>query len=190
MDVRVIDKDKDPWFILIDVCKILDIKNSRDASSKLDEDEKNTVAITDGTDGNPQKTVINESGLYSLILRSRKPEAKQFKKWVTSELTNYKNLLGCKDIKNQNIIPFTFENTSVRVVNRDGEAWFVANDVASALGYSKPRNAISVHCKAAISIGALIQGSLDPQTKIIPERDVYRLVMRSKLPSALFKKIK
>lgn len=48
----------------------------------------------------------------------------------------------------------------------------------------KPRNAIFAHYKSAISIGALNQGSLDPQTKIIPERDVYRLVMRSKLPSA------
>lgn len=89
-----------------------------------------------------------------------------------------------KDILNQNIIPFTFENTKVRVINRDGEAWFVANDVASVLGYLKPRNAIFAHYKSAISIGALNQGSLDPQTKIIPERDVYRLVMRSKLPSA------
>ncbi|WP_338329698.1 phage antirepressor KilAC domain-containing protein [Commensalibacter sp. Nvir] len=83
-----------------------------------------------------------------------------------------------------NIIPFQFENTEIRVVNQNAEAWFVGSDVAKALGYSKPRNAIAQHCKSAISIGALNQGALDPQTKIIPERDVYRLIMRSKLPSA------
>jgi len=86
MDVRIIDKENDPWFVLIDVCKILDIKNSRDASSKLDEDEKNTVAIADSLGGLQETTIINESGLYSLILRSRKREAKRFKKWVTAEV--------------------------------------------------------------------------------------------------------
>jgi len=86
MDVRIIDKDNNPWFVLNDVCKILDIKNSRDASSKLDEDEKNTVAIADSLGGLQETTIINESGLYSLILRSRKREAKRFKKWVTAEV--------------------------------------------------------------------------------------------------------
>ena len=88
------------------------------------------------------------------------------------------------DEKSNHITLFNFNNFNIRVIEKDNEAWFVANDVAFVLGYSKPRNAVSTHCKSAISIGALNQGSLDPQTKIIPERDVYRLIMRSKLPSA------
>ena len=63
----------------------MDVVNSRDAVVRLDADEKNTVVLTDGTPGNPQKTIVNEPGLYTLILGSRKPEAKAFKRWITHE---------------------------------------------------------------------------------------------------------
>jgi prophage antirepressor-like protein len=80
--VRVIIRDGEPWFVLADVCKVLEINNPRDAASRLDDDEKGVV-ITD-TLGGPQKTtVISESGLYSVVMTSRKPEAKVFKRWVT-----------------------------------------------------------------------------------------------------------
>lgn len=75
-----------PWFVAKEVCDLLGIKNSRDVISRLDEDEKDTVAINDGTPGNPNKTIVSESGLYSLIFKSRKEEAKKFRKWVTSEV--------------------------------------------------------------------------------------------------------
>ncbi len=84
--VRSMLIDDNPWFVAVDVCRALEIKNSRDAISSLDEDEKNTVAITDSIPGNPNKTIISEAGLYSLILRSRKPEAKAFKRWITHEV--------------------------------------------------------------------------------------------------------
>jgi|GEM_PF-708262 len=84
--VRTFDRDGVIWFVLVDVCKVLEIANSRDASARLDDDEKDTVVITDGIPGNPTKTIINESGLYSLILTSRKEAAKRFKKWVTAEV--------------------------------------------------------------------------------------------------------
>lgn len=80
------DEQGEPWFVAKDVCDILDITNNRDAVSSLDEDEKNTVAISDGTAGNPYKTIVSEAGLYSLIMRSRKPDAKRFKRWVTHEV--------------------------------------------------------------------------------------------------------
>jgi Prophage antirepressor len=68
------------------VCKALEISNGRDAVSRLDSDEKSSVALTDGTPGNPNMTIINEPGLYSLVLGSRKPEAKAFKRWITHEV--------------------------------------------------------------------------------------------------------
>jgi anti-repressor protein len=74
------------YFVASDVCKVLAINNVSDALSRLDEDEKNTIVLNEGNKGNPNKTIINESGLYSLVLSSRKPEAKAFKKWVTSEV--------------------------------------------------------------------------------------------------------
>lgn len=84
--IRVVERDGEPWFVAADVCRALDVVNSRDAVARLDTDEKNTVVLTDGTPGNPQKTVVNEPGLYTLILGSRKPEAKAFKRWVTHEV--------------------------------------------------------------------------------------------------------
>lgn len=80
------DKAGDPWFIAKDVCDILEISNNRDAISQLDDDEKNTVVISDGIPGNPNKTIISEPGLYKLIMRSRKPQAKEFQRWVTHEV--------------------------------------------------------------------------------------------------------
>ena len=84
--VRTVFKEGEPWFVLKDVCEILDIGNSRMVAERLDDDEKNRVSITDGNRGNPNFTVISESGLYNVIFLSRKPEAKKFKKWVTSEV--------------------------------------------------------------------------------------------------------
>lgn len=84
--IRVKLENGEPWFVAVDVCKALEIVNSRDAVARLDDDEKNTVVLTDGMRGNPQKATVNEAGLYTLILGSRKPEAKAFKRWVTHEI--------------------------------------------------------------------------------------------------------
>lgn len=83
--IRSITVDGEPWFIATDVCSILEIGNSRQAVSYLDDDEKG-VTTNDTPGGAQQVGIVNESGLYSLILRSRKAEAKAFKKWVTSVL--------------------------------------------------------------------------------------------------------
>ena len=75
-----------PWFVAKDVCECLDINNSRQALARLDSDEKNSVILNDGTPGNPEKGIVNEYGLYSLVLSSRKPSAKAFKRWITHEV--------------------------------------------------------------------------------------------------------
>ncbi len=85
-NVRVIDRDGDPWFVLNDACAVLGIGNASDAASRLDEDEKFEVSLADPHGRKQNHTVINESGLYSLILRSEKPNAKRFKKWVTADV--------------------------------------------------------------------------------------------------------
>lgn len=86
-EVRTLSIDGEPWFVGKDVADILGYTNPRDALAKhVDDEDKNTVAICDGTPGNPNTTVINESGLYSLILSSKLPNAKKFKRWVTSEV--------------------------------------------------------------------------------------------------------
>lgn len=80
------DENGDPWFVAKDVCDILEISNDRDAISRLDSDEKNAVVILDGIAGNLNKTIISEPGLSRLIMRSRKPEAREFQRWVTHEV--------------------------------------------------------------------------------------------------------
>lgn len=89
-EVRTILIGNEPWFVAIDVCAALSISNNRDAVGRLDDDEKMTVDLTDshsGVRGGAQKiSVVNESGLYTLVLSSRKPEAKAFKRWITHEV--------------------------------------------------------------------------------------------------------
>jgi len=84
-EVRTIEIKGEPWFVAKDIASILDFKDAWSMTKGLDEDEKDTTNCST-LGGNQEMTVINESGLYSAIIRSRKPEAKQFKKWVTSEL--------------------------------------------------------------------------------------------------------
>lgn len=85
--VRTILKEGEPYFIGKDVAEILGYSNTRDALAKhVDDEDKNTVAIRDGIQGNPNLTIINESGVYALIFGSKLPAAKKFKRWVTSEV--------------------------------------------------------------------------------------------------------
>jgi prophage antirepressor-like protein len=85
-EIRTIQKeDGSIWFVNKDVCDTLHISKHRDALSRLDEDERGSVKLD--TPGGKQKiSIISESGLYTLVLRSNKPEAKKFRKWVTSEV--------------------------------------------------------------------------------------------------------
>lgn len=85
-EVRVVrDENREPWFVAQDICAILDISRHRDAADGLDEDERGRLKVD--TLGGPQEmVVISESGLYTLIIRSNKSEAKKFKRWVTHKV--------------------------------------------------------------------------------------------------------
>ena len=83
--VRTVLRDGAPWWVLKDVCSALEIENSRNVTARLDEDEKDVHSV-DTPGGRQEVTNINESGLYNVILRSDKPEAKKFKRWVTHEV--------------------------------------------------------------------------------------------------------
>jgi anti-repressor protein len=96
--IRIIVKDGEPWFVAADVCSILDIDTSTAVNGRnrisdngiirdggLDDDEKDTdIVSTPG--GSQEVLIVSEAGLYSLILKSRKPEAKAFKRWITHEV--------------------------------------------------------------------------------------------------------
>ncbi len=87
--VRVVDVEGEPWFVAADVCRVLDLGNPTEAVRALEDDEKITLS---NSEGNPRAGIphslnaISESGLYSLVFRSRKEEAKTFRRWVTKEV--------------------------------------------------------------------------------------------------------
>lgn len=83
--IRTVARNGEPWFVAADVCRALEIVNNRDALSRLDADEKG-VGSTDTPGGNQDMTIVNEPGLYALVLGSRKPEARAFKRWITHEV--------------------------------------------------------------------------------------------------------
>lgn len=84
--IRVIDRDGEPWFVASDVCKAIDLDNVSRALDRLEDDEKDDVTLSDVIGRRQRIAIINEPGMYSLILRSDKPEAKAFRRWVTHEV--------------------------------------------------------------------------------------------------------
>lgn len=83
--VRIVDRGGDPWFVLADACRVLEIANPRNAAARLDDDEKGVHSVD--TLGGPQSVrIISEPGLYAVIRTSRKPAAKRFDRWVRHEV--------------------------------------------------------------------------------------------------------
>lgn len=85
-EIRTVQVNGEPWFVLADVCKVLEIARGTKVAERLEEDEVRQTSITDSLGRQQKAYIINESGLYTVILRSDKPQAKPFRKWVTSEV--------------------------------------------------------------------------------------------------------
>ncbi len=85
-EVRTVRMNGELWFVLKDVCEVLDISNHKMTAQRLDADEVSQTYLIDSMGREQSTYIISESGLYSVILRSDKPEAKPFRKWVTSEV--------------------------------------------------------------------------------------------------------
>lgn len=89
-DIRVMtDEQGEPWFVLKDICAALEIENTSRVAGRLEEDDLTTSKVTDNLGRNQLSFLISEAGLYEVIFMSRKPEAKVFKRWVTSEVLPY-----------------------------------------------------------------------------------------------------
>lgn len=85
-DVRTVDQNSQTWWVLTDVCEALELKAPHRVASRLDEDERTFMTVVDTAGRRQEVIIINEPGLYSVILRSNKPEAKAFKRWITHEV--------------------------------------------------------------------------------------------------------
>ena len=149
-----------------DVCKSLNINNVGNATAKLDDDKKGIHAM-DTLDGEQKVSIISEAGMYSIILLSRKPEAKAFKRWITHEVISY--------IRNHNELSF------------NGDPWFVAADVCKALGLTQVSRAMG---RLYADEGGLLQVThpQNPEKTIevnaVNEPGLYHLILCSKKPEA------
>lgn len=92
--IRCFVIDNEPWFVAKDVCLCLELSNVSEALSRIDDDERSTLRISDSA-GGPERNLVNEYGLYNLTLGSRKPEARQFKRWITHEVIPSIRKTGC-----------------------------------------------------------------------------------------------
>ena len=144
--IRSVMVNNEPYFVAKDICDILEIKNSRDAMTRLDEDEKAGVVLTDGSQ-NRNMTAVNEYGLYNLILASRKPEAKAFKKWITHEVIpsirkNGGYLAGQEQMTEDEILAkaIIFANNKINELKKNNQLLEVKNSqLAVANEMMKPK---------------------------------------------------
>ncbi len=140
-EIRTLWEDNETWFILKDLCDILGHTNPSVAIKMLDDDERGKKSL-----GRQGKTwVVNESGLYTLILRSNKPESKTFRKWVTSEVLpairkkGYYGTAKTKegdyvDARDQLFDVREYNGIDIRFIDINGELWFSVNDIHKAIG--------------------------------------------------------
>ena len=142
--VRVVMQDNEPWFVAADVCKALEIGNTSQALSRLDSDEKGIIS-NDTPGGKQEMTTVSEPGLYSLVLSSRKPEAKAFKRWITHDVIpsirkhgaymtaqtidsiiadpgNFMKLVSALNDERQNVQKLTEQNATL-VINNNRLEW-------------------------------------------------------------------
>lgn len=164
------------------------------------------------TSGEQPVTIIPESDVYRLVGETTLPSAERFKDWMYEEVFSRRAPLEIKladepatqeipespaesdrpdgidywlanDEPSTSLIALEFDGQRVRTVTKDGKPYFVANDVARCLGYSRPANAIKQHCKGVTATVTPTPGGKQ-KTAIIPESDVFRLINASTLPSA------
>ena len=142
--VRTIKNQNGLWFVAKDVCDILELTNPSEALKALDDNEKSSLRISEGTSpkgGNPNMNVISESGLYALIMRSNKPEAKKFRKWVTSEVLPSIRKTGRYDIRTSKFYSGVEIAKALSMDLYDLEIAAVHNGITSKYGYIDRKDA-------------------------------------------------
>lgn len=197
--VRATLHNGDAWFVGKDVAEILGYSKHRDAIRKYVEERHRTdkLPIRDDLGRTQRPICVNEFGAWSLIEHSGFHKADRFKHWITSgilpkvyrssETDAVVNAVEKVKTENAKSAMQIFENSEfgkVRVVDVDGEPWFIANEVARALGYTNPSKATNDHCKHSEMWWDNDSLGRPQRFKIIPESDLYRLAAKSKLPGA------
>lgn len=148
-EVRSLLVGSEPWLVAKDVCEVLGLSHTTNAIKALDEDEKLTVKLLQSGQNRPM-WLINESGFFALVMKSTKPEAKTFRKWVTSEVLpsiRKKGYYGSKIKENDFIdardVPYQRQELNgftIRFIQINGETWYSLNDIHTTIGCSTGSN--------------------------------------------------
>lgn len=208
-EIRRVKMNEQTWYMAADICKKVGISNCTVAMRSISPEYKRKLPF--GSKGAAEKQFLNESGVYELLKRTRKPGAEEFEKWFTEWLAggmvevepeqepdgspegqdNEIKMEGNMEMEVSNAGAMTvFENAEfgkVRTIMIDGEPWFVGKDVAESLGYSNTRKALADHVDEDDKTdGVTIRDSIgrDQTPVVINESGVYSLVFSSKLESA------
>jgi len=195
-EVRSMNINGDPWFVAADVCAILGIVNPTQAVGQLDDDERAMQNIGRQGDAN----IISESGLYALVFRSNKPQAKPFRKWVTSEVLPAIRKTG----KYQQAAPtdtlLALSGSEFRTVffndialtiftDEDDSQWFRAKDLGQILGKNRSSGADTAYIKNLVRDGATrmlrptIDGKAYCPSVFIDQTGLEEVIMRSTCPT-------
>lgn len=182
--VRSLLIENEPHFVAKDVCDILSLTNPSEALKALDDDEKlKRQIVASGSDLTSEKLtlgqsrkmwIVNESGMYALILRSNKPEARAFRKWITKEVLpairkygQYKHPNHQSDYIDARDVPYDVEvlnRAEVRYIDIDGQRWTSLNDLHRAFGKStdSSQSAKSLNAKQTLACKIWIYGNTNP----------------------------
>lgn len=172
--IRNVIIDTKPWFVAKDVCDVLGLSDTNKALLNLDEDEKLTRNIF-GSGQNRKMWIISESGLYALILRSNKPYAKTFRKWITSEVIpsllkkgfysmNSQKKTDYLDARDIPYLTEAFMDYNVRVITVNQEKLYSLNDINAAIRSTTGSNQISkkLNAKQTLARKVWIFGNTNP----------------------------
>lgn len=167
--VRCIMKDGEPWWVAKDVCDVLGIGNPTEALRPLDEDEKSTLRISegDGGYGGPERNIISESGLYTLILRSNKPEARAFRRWVTHEVLPTLRRTGVYGV-DENLMRL------IKLSRGNVSKAFMERLVSKAAGFSEVHADLPEERRGDPKLEALILRFVEEECEQAPEKKVSR----------------
>jgi prophage antirepressor-like protein len=167
------------WWVLKDVCGVLGIEKHRDVAARLDDDERGLVLV-DTPGGKQEMIIVNEKGVNAVIMRSRKPEAKEFGRWFTAEGIPNSGILPSVNLHEADELQ-TFVNSEfgeVRTAIIKGKPHVAGVDIAQTLEYANPSKAVIDHCKNIVKL-PMPSAKGFQETNMIPESDIYRLIFNA-----------
>jgi prophage antirepressor-like protein len=194
--IRTISDENESWFCAMDVCRCLEIANSRDAIARLDDDEKNEVMMEDCIGRKQRTKIVSESGLYTLILSSRKKEAKAFRRWITHEVIPSIRKTGSYSLGDE-----TINNILKLTVSKMKEARGLSQDLEEVKDelyrekkeHEQTKLALADEIKAKNNLKAVIRGTKGGMSKgknslkkKIEHKDELIEALKEYLPDALY----